>query len=122
MVERLLVPRRIWKGGWYVSVWNSGIRCWEPAFAMFASLDLSDWPFLKHQEKRARAQVVLARLLFPRRRFRLQRIGAPWLLKFCEDLVWCSDAPERAWFEYWGGDSPLWRMLERKSQGVREGN
>ena len=113
LVERLLVPRRIWKGGWYITLWNSRRRRWEAPFGI-PDPDLDCGPFLKNQEKWARAQLACFRALFPRWRFRLQPIGAPWILDFYDDLVWYPDDPDRAWFEKWGGASPLWRMLGRK--------
>ena len=111
MLERLLVPRRIWKGGWYVSFWNSRRQRWVPAFNIY---DLNCGPFLKHQKKRARAQLAFFQKLLPRCRFRLQPIGAAWLLNFYDGLVWCPDDPDRKWFEAWGGGSPLWRLLGRQ--------
>ena len=114
MIERLLVPKRIWKGGWYVTVWNSRARLYFPAGTDVDS-DLEYGPFLRHEEKAARAYLACLRALYPRRRFRLQRIGAPWLISFYSDIVRDSDDPERAqWFEKWGGGSPLWRMLGRQ--------
>ena len=105
---RMLAPRRLWKGGWYIATWNSTLRRWESAYKFV------DGPFLKYEEKLARATLIGAIVHYPRRRFRLQSVGAPWLLDFYHDLVWNPDAPERAdWFEAWGGGSPLWKMLGR---------
>ena len=110
---RMLAPRRLWKGGWYITVWNSRRRRWEDSCDVHPDLDSG--PFLKHEEKWATTQLSGYRALHPRRRFRLQPIGAPWILDFYCDLVWDPDAPERGeWFERWGGGSPLWRMLGRR--------
>ena len=117
-VERLLVPRRIWKGGWYIATWSPRWRHWESAYRINPSLDWG--PFLKYQEKRAWVAIIGARVLYPHRRFRLQPVGAPWLLNFYSDIVCDPDSPERSkWFEKWGGGSPLWRMLGRHAADRR---
>jgi len=105
---RMLVPRLIWRGGWYIALWDSRRRRWEPAFDI---PDLECGPFLRHQKKWARAQIAGFRLLYPRWRFRLQPVGAKWILDLYTDHVWCPDDPDRDWFERWGGGSPLWKML-----------
>ncbi len=112
MVERLLVPRRIWRGGWYIAFWNSRRRRWEDACSV-PDPDLDGGPFLRHQERWARAQLACFRALFPCWRFRLQPIGAPWMLDYFDELIWHPDHPWRAWFENWGGGSPLWQLLGR---------
>jgi hypothetical protein len=112
MVERLLVPRRIWKGGWCISRWNSRRRRWEVPFDIHPDLECG--PFLKYQQKWARAQLACFQALYPRSRFRLQPVEARWILDFYDDLVWYPDDPDREWLEVWGGGSPLWRLLGRQ--------
>jgi hypothetical protein len=113
MIERLLVPKRIWMGGWNIAVWDSRERRWWPLCDTWIGINAR--PFLKHQENLARAELLRYRAIYPRMRFRLQPIGAPWLLRYYGDIIWNPHDPDRAeWFEKWGGGSPLWRMLGRQ--------
>ena len=99
-VERLLV------------VWESRERRWAPAYILTRSM--ADEPFLRNQEKIAKACLAAFRKLYPRRRFRLQPVGAKWLMGFYDDLVLFPDDPDREWFERWGGGSLLWQLLGRQ--------
>ena len=107
----MLVPRRIWQGGWLLQIWSSKERRWKRC-----TLDDDDGYFLSNEREYADSWLSDRRKVYPHRRFRLQRINGQRFVDFYQDLVWNpdADAPGRSWFEWWGGGSPLWRMLGRR--------
>jgi hypothetical protein len=99
MLEWILTPNRIWRGGWHL-VWNSKKRHWQHG----GIVDIDDGPFLRYERSKARKHLAVARAVYRQRRFRLQPIGAKWIMGSCGDILWDLDHPERAeWFEGWGG-------------------
>jgi len=105
----ILVPRRIWQGGWLLQVWSSKERRWKRC-----TFDDDDGYFLSNERGYADSWLSDRRKVYPHLRFRLQQISGERFVDFYQDLVWNPDASGRSWFEWWGGGSPLWRMLGRK--------
>ena len=119
MLERLLVPVGIWKGGWLLQVWEPKEGRWKRStldiqhLAWMLGWNLEDGYFLWYENSEARFCLLGCRELYPGRRFRLKPIKARQILDFYHDLIWKPDAPERLLLECWGDFSPLWRILGR---------
>ena len=105
MLVQMLVPRRIWQGGWLLQVWSSKERRWKRC-------TLDTGYFRSNERREAHSWLSDRRKQYPHRRFRLQRINGQ---DFYQDLFGI--------LTLWDGygscgrveGSPLWRMLGRKS-------
>lgn len=104
-LEQVLVPKKLWDGGWRIIVWHSRTKRWETPGYDGLPPRIDYGPFLRAEKAFAKTTIEEYRRHNPRRRFRLQRIGGRWLINFYGDIIW-SRGREPKWWKEWTGGRP----------------